>query len=81
MYVSAFILQLGEEIFRDSGPAHIHCLEAEILDEIQTKSLRVFIFSIQSHLYIEISISSNSCNLLQFLWCFTVHYKGERRKN
>jgi hypothetical protein len=36
MHVSAFILQLGEEIFRDTGPAHIHCPEAEFWDEIQT---------------------------------------------
>ena len=41
MHASAFILQLGEDIFRDTGPAHIHCLEAEFLDEIQTKTLKV----------------------------------------
>ncbi len=32
-------------------------------------------------LCIEISISSNSRNLLQFLQCVAVHCKGERRKN
>jgi len=31
-------------------------------------------------LCLEISTSSNSRNLLQFLQCVTVHYKGERKK-
>jgi hypothetical protein len=30
--------------------------------------------------FLEISISSNSCNLLQFLQCVNVHCKRERRK-
>jgi hypothetical protein len=41
--------------------------EAEFLGEIQTKVLRVFLLAIHSHLYsFEISISSNSRNILQF---------------
>jgi hypothetical protein len=44
------------------------CAEAEFLDEIKTKVLRVFLFVIHSHLYtlqlcLEISISSNWRNL------------------
>jgi hypothetical protein len=47
--------------------------EAEFLEEIQTKVLRVFHLVIHSHLYtlhlcLEISISSKSRNLLQFLY-------------
>ncbi len=52
--------------------------EAELLDEIQTKVLRVLLLVIHSHpstALLEISISSNSLNLLQFLYS-----KGERRK-
>ncbi len=44
--------------------------EAAFLDEIQTKVFRAFLIDIHSHLYsfaFEISISSNSCNLTQFL--------------
>jgi hypothetical protein len=44
--------------------------EAEFLDEIQTKELGVFLLVIHSQplqLCLEISISSNSRNLLQFL--------------
>ncbi len=42
--------------------------EAEFLDEIQTQLLRFFLLAIHSHLYtFEVSISSNSRNLLQFL--------------
>ncbi len=50
--------------------------EAEFLDEIQTKVLKVFLLAIHSHLYtlqlcLEISISSNSHNLLIMLkHCF-----------
>jgi hypothetical protein len=43
-------------------------VEAEFLDEIQTKVFRVFLLAIHSHLYsfaLEISISSNSRNLLR----------------
>jgi len=45
-------------------------IEAEFLDEIQTKVLRVFLLAIHSHLYsfaLRLAISSNSRNLLQFL--------------
>jgi hypothetical protein len=55
--------------------------EAEFLDEIQKKVLRVFLLAIQSHplqLCTEISISSNSRNLLQFLKCVTVHCNKEK---
>jgi hypothetical protein len=55
-------------------------LEAELLDKIKTKVLRVFLLAIHSHLCLEISISSNSRNLLQFLEFLTVHWKGENRK-
>ncbi len=43
---------------------------AEFLDEIQKKVLRVFLLAIHSHplqLWLEISTSSNSRNLSQFL--------------
>jgi hypothetical protein len=43
------------------------------LDEIQAKVLRVFLLAIQS---LEISMSSNSHNLFQFLEFVTVHCKG-----
>ena len=46
------------------------CTEAEFFDEIRTKVLRVVLLAIHSHLLqlcLEISISSNSRNLLQFL--------------
>jgi hypothetical protein len=52
-------------------------IEAEFLDEIQTKVLRVFLFVIHSYLYsfalIEISNSSTHATV-------TVHGKGQRRK-
>ncbi len=45
-----------------------HNPEAEFLEEIQTKVLRLFLLAIHSHNYrFEISSSSNSRNLLQFL--------------
>ncbi len=58
--------------------------EAEFLDEIQTKVSRVSLRAIHSHLYslqlwLLISISSNSRNLLQFLefsFLYTVKEKG-----
>ncbi len=51
--------------------------EAKFLDEIQTNSLKSFppCYS-KSPLCLEIFISSNSRNLLQFLQCVTVHCKG-----
>jgi hypothetical protein len=58
------------------------CPEAEFLDEIQTKVFRVFLLAIHSQLYtlqlcLEISVSSNSRNLLQFLeLLYTVKEKG-----
>jgi hypothetical protein len=53
----------------------------EFLDEIQTKVLRVYLHAIQSNLQLclEIYLSSNSRNLLQFLefiYLHTVKYKG-----
>jgi hypothetical protein len=48
----------------------LNCTESEFLDEVQTKSLKSFSPSyLQSplQLCLEISISSNSRNLLQFL--------------
>jgi hypothetical protein len=45
----------------------IFSIEAEFVDEIQTKVLRVFPLAFPSHLYsfcLEISISSNSSTLL-----------------
>ncbi len=58
--------------------------EAEFLDEIKTKVIRVYLQAIHSHLYLqlclEISISSNSRNLLQFLefsYCTLVRRKVE----
>ncbi len=61
-HVRVFVLLLAV-LKHDINP------EAEFLDEIQTKVLRVFLLAIHSHLYIlqlclEISISSNSLNLL-----------------
>ncbi len=53
--------------------------EAEILVKNPDKSLKSFPES-PLQLCTEISISSNSRNLLQFLECVTVHCKGERRK-
>jgi hypothetical protein len=55
--------------------------EAEFLEEIQTKVLRVFLLDIYNHHYsfcLEIYISSNSRNLLQFLQ-YTV--KDQRGKS
>jgi hypothetical protein len=54
--------------------------EVEYLDEIQTKIFKVFLIAIYSYLYtlqlcLEISISSNSRNLSQFL-LYTVKEKG-----
>ncbi len=54
--------------------------EVKYLDEIQTKIFKVFLIAIHSYLYtlqlcLEISISSNSRNLLQFL-LYTVKEKG-----
>jgi hypothetical protein len=50
---------------QENGP------EAEFLDEIHTKDLRVFLLAIHIHLYsfscLEIHIYSNSRNLLPFL--------------
>jgi hypothetical protein len=57
--------------------------EAEFLDEIQAKVLRVFLLAIHSKLYtalpLEIYISSNPHNLLQFLaqLLYTVKEKGD----
>ncbi len=60
--------------------------EAEFLNEIQTKDLRVFLLAIHSHLYIQLALrflflqthatSYSFCSSL----LVTVHYKGERRK-
>jgi hypothetical protein len=57
------------------------CAEAELLDKIQTKVLRVFLLTIHSHLYtlqlcLEISISSNSPNLCRISSLYTVKEKG-----
>jgi hypothetical protein len=56
--------EIGEKVRKMVGK-----LEAKFLDEIQTKILRVSLLAIQSpqQLCLEISISSNSRNLLQFL--------------
>jgi hypothetical protein len=54
--------------------------EAEFLDEIQAKVLIVFWQSVTSQLCLEISISSNSCNLvqfLQFIYCTLYRRKEE----
>ncbi len=49
-------------------PEYANSTEAEFLDIIQTKIVRLFLLAIHSHLYcLEIYISSNSRNLLQFL--------------
>ncbi len=48
--------------------------EADFLDDIKTKVLRVFLLAIHSHLYsfaFEISISSNSRNLLEIFFRFS----------
>ncbi len=60
---------------------YIDCTEAEFSDEIQTKVLRVFLLAIHQsplQLCLEISITSNSRNLLQFLvqLLYTVKEKG-----
>ncbi len=54
--------------------------EAEFLDEIQTKVLRVFLLAIRSHLYLyslhfalRFIFLQNSRNLLQSLWCVSVY--------
>ena len=63
-------------------PSNFSHTEAEFLDEIQTRVLRVFsLCYIHSYLYnFSICISSNSRNLLQFLQCsyllYTVKEKG-----
>jgi hypothetical protein len=57
--------------------------EAEFLDEIQTKVLRVFLLDIRSHLY---SFTLKSLFLqthaisYSFYSSVTIHWKGERRK-
>jgi hypothetical protein len=62
-------------------PVHQHKVgtEAEFLDEIRTKVLRVFHVAIHRHLYsfaFEISISSNSRNLLRFLQFTEFSYRA-----
>jgi hypothetical protein len=69
--------------------------EAEFLDKIQTKVLRVFLHAVHSHLYsfalrfiflqshatsyVFLQTYAASYKFLQFSYC-TVLYKGERRK-
>ncbi len=59
--------------------------EAEFLDEIQKKVLRVFLFAIYSQsplqLWLEIYISSNSRNLLQFLEFSTCTLQRRKEEN
>jgi hypothetical protein len=75
------------------GPLHmlsllqILCADVVTRDRIlgrnPDKSLKSFIPCYSQsplQLCLEISISSNSFNLLQFLQCVTVHSKEERRK-
>ncbi len=65
-----------QKIFHVSARNSLLGPEAEFSDEIQTKVLRIYLLAIHIHLYsFEISISSNSPNLLQFLQFITVHYK------
>jgi hypothetical protein len=66
-----------------SVPEEAAFTEAEFLDEIQTKVLRVFLLAIHRHLYskpcIDMPFSLNSRNLLQFLYgalLYTVKEKG-----
>jgi hypothetical protein len=59
-------------------------VEAELLDEIQTKVLRVFILAIYNHLlnfaliFLFLQTHATSYSFKSLL---TVHCKGERRKN
>jgi hypothetical protein len=54
-----------QKSFHESARNSLLGLEAEFLDKIQTKVLRVYLLAIHSHLYsFEIYISSNSPNLL-----------------
>jgi hypothetical protein len=61
----------GDSKGRPLGQRFKPRVEAEFLDKIQTKVLRVFLLATYSHLYCEISISSNSLNLLQFVQEFS----------
>ncbi len=57
--------------------------EAEFLDEIQTKVLRVFLLSIHSHLYsfvLRFPFLQTHATSYSFYSLVTVHCKGERRK-
>jgi hypothetical protein len=90
MFIHVLIYYLFNDIFNDhkNVPPYLEMdpleiftnPEAEFLEEIQKKFLRVFHLTIHMHplqLCLEISISSNSRNLLSSV---TVHCKGERRK-
>ncbi len=57
--------------------------EAEFLDEIQTKVLRVFLLAIHSHLYsfaLRFMFLRTHPTSYRFYSSFTIHCKGERRK-
>ena len=57
--------------------------EAEFLDEIQTKVLRVFLLAIHSDLYsfaLRFIFLQNHATSYSFYSSATVHCKGERRK-
>jgi hypothetical protein len=53
--------------------------EAQVLDEIQTKVLRVFLLAIQSQLY-SFALRFYFFKLRQPLTVSALHCKGERRK-
>ncbi len=73
-------------------PQHcLPCPEAEFLDEIKTRVLRVFLFAIQSHSYALkflflqltqlLTYFFKLTQLLAYFYCSdTVHCKGEKRK-
>jgi hypothetical protein len=54
--------------------------EAEFLDEIQTKVLKVLLLAIDSHLYRFIFLQNHTTSYNFFSSYCTVHCEGERRK-
>jgi hypothetical protein len=67
MFIVQYFLRTANTVLRHFSTSFpLLRTEADLLDEIQTKDLRVFLLAIHSHiihLCLEISISSNSRNL------------------
>ncbi len=84
LYLTECWVEIGPKIFDDF---EIFWKIAEIRGRIfgrnpdkSLKSFPPYYSKSPLQLCLEISISSNSRNLLQFLQCVTVHCEGERRK-